>query len=275
MSSKYRHRYGYGGSRRADSAYGDDDKPTSEPKPMPPPKTVPPPVHHRQPLQPIARRPVVAPAPQTIKQATQEPTSSRRRFSFKKLVLPAVIVVVSLAIGFGFFLMRSDSPDTAPGDMIAHVISELSIQNDTNPAVLSVIDASITNQPFLEEAENGDKVLLFYKAKTSVLYRPSEHRIVKAGSFTPPPTKVFIRDGGSDDARLDEVQEKLKKIENIELVSQDQSVQANYSGIQIINVTGRYDDMVKTITESLSASTAGLPTGESAPDADILIIVGT
>ncbi len=275
MSSDYRHKYGYGGARRAPAPFGEEP-----PKPVPPPTPVPVAAAPPRPEKPIVvtpRRNVHAPpvVPTKTLVAQPSPVVSQRKVPWKRLKLPATLLLIAfLAVGVIYMVARDNSLESAPGDMIAQVVSELSIQNDSNPAVLGVVDKEKVNQPFLDDAKNGDKVLLFYKAKLSVLYRPNERRIVKSGSFTPPAAKVFLRDGASDKANLEAVKEKLKDFKDINITSQDQSAISNYSGIRIVHITGRYEATVKALADQLGATTMSLPTGETAPDADILLIVG-
>ncbi|MDQ3123885.1 MAG: hypothetical protein M3Q14_04345 [bacterium] len=276
MSTDYRHKYGYGGARRAPASYGEE----IEKKPAPEPETKIPelkftPNRIETIARTVPRRNVRAQYPDPIVQPLR-PSLPRvqRRVPWRRLRLPVGILVFTLIVAGLFFFTRSRNIDTAPGDMITQVVSELSIQNDNNPAILGVVDESKVNQPFLEEAKNGDKVLLFYKAKLSVLYRPKERRLVKSGKFTPPPAKVFFRNGANDQTRIDAVKAQLKDFKDITFNSQDKSILNNYAGVKIVDVTGRYDETVKAIVEKLDATATALPTGETAPDADILIIVG-
>lgn len=55
----------------------------------------------------------------------------------------------------------------------------IELPNET-PTIATVIDATkLKNQTFFANAQNGDKVLIFAKAKKAILYRPSSSKIVE------------------------------------------------------------------------------------------------
>ena len=49
------------------------------------------------------------------------------------------------------------------------------------PAVATITDVERLkqNQPFFSQAKDGDKVLIYTKAKKAILYRPAENKIVE------------------------------------------------------------------------------------------------
>ncbi len=191
----------------------------------------------------------------------------RNRLIVLGVVLLAVAVLAVPA------LLRQDRALT-DDELIVRVSRELGISGDPNPAILTVTDASKVGQPFLDGAKNGDKILLYYKTKKSVLFRPGDDRVVREGSYTPPDAKLFIRNGTTDDARISAAKEQLKDLKNLVISSQDTGAKRDYARTVVVNVTDRYDDQVRNVAEALGAEVARLPRGETIPDADILVIVG-
>lgn len=59
-----------------------------------------------------------------------------------------------------------------------------------DPALATVEDETKVTAPFLRQTKNGDKLLIYAKAKEVIIYRPSIDRIVAVGP-------VFIDDQGA------------------------------------------------------------------------------
>ncbi|MFZ1549431.1 MAG: hypothetical protein WAT44_03125, partial [Microgenomates group bacterium] len=80
----------------------------------------------------------------------------------------------------------------------------IALPNDETPSLATVQDKSkLKDQPFFKNAVNGDKLLLFIKAKKAILYRESNNKIIEVapiniqkqaaaptGSATVAPTKA-------------------------------------------------------------------------------------
>ena len=184
-----------------------------------------------------------------------------------------VLALVMIGGLLGVVLKPTKKPLT--NDEIVTVVNKtLSITGDGHPAILTVEDKVRATQPFLDAAENGDKVLLYYKAKKAVLFRPGQDVIIHQGSYTPPAAKVFIRKGTTDSGKVDVVKNRLSGVKDIKLTSQDESTKKDYKGITLVSVTDRYDDKLRELETLFGVKTVRLPAGESFPDADILIIAG-
>lgn len=187
----------------------------------------------------------------------------------------ALVTGVVMALGVCLLVWLWPSPAALTHDeIVLRVNKALGIQGDGHPAILTVEDETKATQPFLDQAKNGDKVLLYYKAKRAVLFRPSENSVIHQGSYTPPDAKVFIRKGTTDDGKVTEVRSRLEDVAEIDLVSQDDSPKKDYSGVTIVSVTDRYDEKLRELETLFGVKAVRLPAGETFPDADILIIVG-
>lgn len=64
-------------------------------------------------------------------------------------------------------------------DLVSKVGKLMILPKDEDPTIATVSDLSkLQGQPFFEKAEVGDKVLIYQKAKTAILYRPSTNLII-------------------------------------------------------------------------------------------------
>jgi len=121
----------------------------------------------------------------------------KRKKSHKKRVGLIVLIVVILALlGVGGYLIynkiqdqnakieRLSDPQQAAKDEATRVkdlVAELAdIPTDETPTIATVNDASkLQGQAFFAKAQNGDKVLIFTKAKKAYLYRPSTNKLIE------------------------------------------------------------------------------------------------
>jgi len=59
------------------------------------------------------------------------------------------------------------------------------LPNGETPTLATVTDKErLSNQPFYKNAQNGDKVLIYTKAKKAYLYRPSINKIIEIAPVT-------------------------------------------------------------------------------------------
>ena len=67
--------------------------------------------------------------------------------------------------------------------LIAKVGQLIELPVDELPNIATVTDVSkLKDQPFFAHARNGDRVLIYSKAKRAIIYRPSANKIIEAAS---------------------------------------------------------------------------------------------
>ena len=76
--------------------------------------------------------------------------------------------------------------EEASQDEIQTIISEvgkiIELPKDEIPTLATVTEADkVKEQPFFQNAENGDKVLIYANARKAYLYRPSAKKIIEVG----------------------------------------------------------------------------------------------
>jgi len=158
--------------------------------------------------------------------------------------------------------------------LIAEVAKFAVLPKGETPSVSTVIDKNKANQTFLANAADGDKVLLYFQAGRAVLYRPSTHQIVNMGPLSQPPAQVFLRNGASGDIPVS-LKTSVGKAAGFKIVSQDLSTKSTYTDTLVIDITGNRPDLATRVAKLVGGKVVKLPSGESAPDADILVIVGS
>lgn len=78
----------------------------------------------------------------------------------------------------------------------ASVASLVDVPTGEEPTTATVTDIDkLKNQPFFAKAQNGDKVLIYPKAKKAILYRPSTNKIIELSTITSDTKSPAQQDG--------------------------------------------------------------------------------
>lgn len=182
-----------------------------------------------------------------------------------------LLLVVALLASYLIFRDTTAS-DT---DKLIKQVSKLTVLPDETPIISTLVDKAKANQPFLANAAEGDKILIYSKARLSIVFRPSTNKIINLGNLQLPPARVFIRTGSAND-----ISESLKaKIQqqaaDFKVISKDRSPRPNYDKTLVIDLTGLRADLAQRLAQIIGGTVlANLPDGESRPEGDLLIISG-
>lgn len=111
-----------------------------------------------------------------------------RRYRFTLALL--VIVVAAVASAFYFYSKYQDSQEKLKNpDILAKaerqvllekVSKHVLLPEGEDPTIATVSDVSkLSNQAFFAKAANGDKVLIYSKARKAILYRPITDKVIE------------------------------------------------------------------------------------------------
>lgn len=123
------------------------------------------------------------PLPPEPMQHGKNPRVARRRW-FR---LIALVIFILVLVGFVYYFIKyeqlKNDPAATARAAATKAVKELSqvmvVPDDSNPVLATVSDKDkLKGQPFFEDAENGDEVIIFPASMKAVLYRPATHKIV-------------------------------------------------------------------------------------------------
>lgn len=244
--------------------------------------------------------------PDSVKPDIAEAKSMRKQPLLLFISLGAALVV-ALVVGIYYFLQYQKSQELLKNpvlenqmetqNLIDKVGKLIELPKDEEPTVATVSDVKkLKSQAFFANAQNGDKVLIYQKAKKAVLYRPSTNKIIEFGpinlgsseqnSASPSAVvsqvpvdqeiKLVLRNGTKTVGLASTVEKDIKrKASNIIVVTKDNASKQDYTKTLVIDLKGNNSAGVAQVAELVGGEVGKLPTGEVKPaDADILVILG-
>lgn len=223
-----------------------------------------------------------------------------KRRRFKKVIIIFLIVLI-LGVFYGFLHyyrkyqdLKADPDLEAQQEIesLQEAIGEfMDLPEGETPSVATILDKEkLKDQPFFENAENGDKLLVYTKAMKAILYRPSSNRIIEVAPLYIDPEDLEQQGqvqqtldaltvayyNGTETAGFSEQVEEMVKSTYPDYQTTDitDASRKDYTGTIVIDLVGNRSQEAADIANLLSGEVGGLPVGETRPDADILIISG-
>ncbi len=229
-------------------------------------------------------------------------------FGRKAFIVVAVsfVIFVSIAPAYFFYRRYEDTQEKISNptlaarqdteDMITKVAEYVELPEDEEPSIVTVSDRDkLRGHPFFSKAKNGDKVLIYSKAKKAVLYDPVEQKIVNVALITSDTptvssslgiesaTRVAIYNGTAVSGLTKIVENTLKeKVSGVDVVLRDNANQADYVQTIVVDLTGgKKRVLAESIATTLNGIVGSLPEAEDRPvtsgaggGVEILAIVG-
>jgi hypothetical protein len=126
-----------------------------------------------------------------VKRATPRPAEksapsrrnlTRKLFAKRNALALAAGLVIILA-GMLLWANYGHSSSDSNANLVKEISKVTVLPAGETPVVTKVVDKQQANQPFLANAQNGDVVLVYFKAREAVLYRPSSHQVIETMAF--------------------------------------------------------------------------------------------
>lgn len=237
-----------------------------------------------------------------IASTMEESTPARPWYRRRLIVISGVVVVVLLVAGGVFLFARAQtgvsilplasSPKNEASTLVDKVGRLLELPTGEQPTIATVSDVSkLQGQPFFAHGQNGDKVLIFAKAKKAVLYRPSIDKIIEVGPVETTtatassagelaqkePLTVALYNGTTSVGLTRKVEASLKEFSSVatKVIDRENASSSAYPTSVVVDLTGGHTAAAKQLASFAKGTVGPLPQGEVAPkDADILIILG-
>lgn len=232
--------------------------------------------------------------------------NSRRTIGMVVLILVVIAVIASIPAVYFYnqykVMQAKMNPTAATQAQITSLIGRVGqlmlLPGDETPTVATVSDKNkLAGQSFFAQAENGDQVLIYQKAKKAILYRPSTNKIIEVGpvniqasntpssavagastsaalSTTPSGIKVALYNGTTTSG-LTRKAEPLVSSSGAKVTAKENAAKDSYATTEVIVLNPQASVEAQKIATSLKGNVVSvLPDGENKPNADILVILG-
>lgn len=234
-----------------------------------------------------------------VSEESSEVSSGKWQVKLGKVIL--VVSLIANAVLVSLYVQKNEElkrtlqdPAAIQRQEVAKVVDEVSklitLPAGVEPNLATVTNAASlsTRQPFFENAEDGDKLLLYTNTtdptqRKAYLYRPSTKQLVNVapvnlgGQIQTNQDEYTIRIlNGTSNAGLEDKMETLLKgiYPNAQVITKDLAQRLDYKESQLVRV-GASEDLAAKVAGSLGVSIVNLPEGENDPgDVDFVLILG-
>ncbi len=125
----------------------------------------------------------------------RRPTLLQRCFRFVRRFIVLFLLIILVLWSYGFYELgrqvvyqenRSLFEQQQATALLQKVGTLIELPANETPTMATITNAALVKQtqPFLANAENGDVLIIYANAKTAILYRPSENKLIAVGPVT-------------------------------------------------------------------------------------------
>jgi len=203
------------------------------------------------------------------------------------IIISAVLVVIAVALAaltFYFFTqyqsIKKNPNQVAQAEVdaiVANVSKIIDLPKDETPTLATVLDKDkLKDQPFFAMAENGDKILIYTKAKKAIIYRTKDNKLINVGPIVIDPKtlpQLTIVDAGGDVKGVTQkIADKFPDTISVSAAATAKN-KAAVKQITVIDVTGKAGDLVSQIAAEIGGTVSNtLPAGETIPENTSIIV---
>ncbi|MGH7196845.1 MAG: hypothetical protein ACREGJ_03740 [Candidatus Saccharimonadales bacterium] len=116
--------------------------------------------------------------------------SNFKRSNTKILLIVGGVIIALLAVLAGYFIWQyvnlRNNPNSVAEETTQRLVDKVSkvyaVPKDEQPTVAQVKDKEkLKDQAFFKNAEDGDYILIYTNAKTAILYREKDNKLINVG----------------------------------------------------------------------------------------------
>ncbi len=224
-----------------------------------------------------------------LREVAKKQAKNRHRRPFPLWIKIAVAAVLCAVVACGAYylistkLIHPSSQKDAMLQAVSRVGEHIILPTGETPTYGTVADSTkLKDQTFFKNADNGDELLIYEKAKLTILYRPSINKIVNIGPLVTGSSgsayvtsRFAIKNGSGKPENSDILVARLKQLYPNATIGSIQSASRSYPDTIAIDLTKKNQPLDEQVADSLGIKAGQPPLDEPLPDGEILIIIGT
>jgi len=198
------------------------------------------------------------------------------------LMIALGIIVVILGIAAFYFYNQYQQIKKNPNQvaqaetdaLVSQVSKLIDLPKDETPTVATVIDKDkLKDQPFFASAQNGDKILIYTKAKKAIVFRPSQNKLINVGpiAIDQGVSVAIVNAGGDATGAQNTLSSKLGTSISISGIT-NAANSKNVKQLTVVDVSGQNADLAKQVAQALGGTVGAMPTGETAPSGASIVV---
>ncbi|GIW62030.1 MAG: hypothetical protein KatS3mg089_0882 [Patescibacteria group bacterium] len=225
-------------------------------------------------------------------------------WKIKRYFLVSVITIIILGLlvtAVYFYYKYTQTKNLLAGSVVSNEVQQLlskvgrhiDLPTGEVPIPATVSDVTqLSGNKLFARAKNGDRVLIYTRAKKAILYRPEIDKIIEVGpvdvdnsvntqvagaATSSQPLKIALYNGTTTVGLTKRVEASLLKISslNAEVIAKENASKDNYADSIVVDLTGKNSNAAKQLATYVKGAVGSLPKEEIKPEgADILIILG-
>jgi hypothetical protein len=203
--------------------------------------------------------------------------------NYKLLVGGSLILIIVITVTWQLAANHGTPEQKELSKVKSEVGRLIILPTNENPTLATVEDNTKLSDPFLKsKAKNGDKVLIYVKNHTVIIYRPGAHKIAAVGSVSSDPAlpeakgaSITVLDGADDPAKTQTIIAKIRAAyPDLKVTDGGMSNRHDFPTTIVLDNTNQKDNLVDALANITSGKRGVVPLSEGKASTDLEIIIG-
>ena len=212
-----------------------------------------------------------------------KPKKAKKKKNPTVVILAILVIIFAGAAGFIYYKYtqaNKKTPDVVAKEetdfLVERVGKLIDLPKDETPTTATILDKEkMKDQPFFNNAQNGDKILIYTKAQKAIVYRVKDNKIINVGPISLNQNNQvligIVNAGGNTADVQKKVAEKYGAVVNV-TQSGDAKNKTAIKKTVVVDTTGRFAKEAQEIADMVGGTVGQLPSGETAPDGAALVV---